>query len=215
MNMASYQYRKPHWGDTTVVKSYYHHNIISYTGKALSAIAGSHLDYFVRFKKITVPVKNYRQCFLPYYFRSISFFLICFDPSLKCTYPLSSSKHQIALSFPSLPRMLFLFEWPPWQRTNMTLVKVPQREEGKNEKKSWRETDAFFPSQTKSTNDTGILTLGLPKKDNETEERKKQQRTTIRGETRPTKRAEKEQNHKARPFPYYRPRDKTKTPDTT
>ena len=33
IKISSYQYRKSHWGDKTVVRSSYHHNGISYTGK--------------------------------------------------------------------------------------------------------------------------------------------------------------------------------------
>ena len=36
INMSSYQYRKSHCGDKTVVRSSYLHNGISYTGKKAS-----------------------------------------------------------------------------------------------------------------------------------------------------------------------------------
>ena len=36
IKMSSYQYRKPHWGDKTVVRLSYLHNGISYTGKTTS-----------------------------------------------------------------------------------------------------------------------------------------------------------------------------------
>ena len=36
MKMPSYQYRKSHFGDKTVVRSSYLHNEISYTGKMAS-----------------------------------------------------------------------------------------------------------------------------------------------------------------------------------
>ena len=53
IKMSSYQYRKPHYGDKTVVRSSYLHNGISYTGKMSSLywispqhIRDRYIDYF-------------------------------------------------------------------------------------------------------------------------------------------------------------------------
>ena len=46
IKMSSYQYRKSHCGDKTVVRSSYLHNVISYTGKMASLYWFSPLVYF-------------------------------------------------------------------------------------------------------------------------------------------------------------------------
>ena len=46
IKMSSYQYRKSHWGDKTVVRSSYLHNGISYTGKMASYIESGPRGHF-------------------------------------------------------------------------------------------------------------------------------------------------------------------------
>ena len=57
--MSSYQYRKSHCGDKTVVRSSYLHNGISYTGKMTSLYSFSPLVLLLR------PLCQYKQVVLP------------------------------------------------------------------------------------------------------------------------------------------------------
>ena len=78
-------------------------------------------------KTMTVPVAIYDN-FLHalFYSTHIPMFTVL-DPLLEFTYHLLSSWRKFALCIQSLLCMLFLFGWPPCQRSDMILLEVFQR----------------------------------------------------------------------------------------
>ena len=60
IKMSSYQYRKSHCGDKTVVRSSYLHNGISYTGKTTSLYWNDPLDLLD--KALAEPMSTFCQC---------------------------------------------------------------------------------------------------------------------------------------------------------
>ena len=77
-------------------------------------------------KTVTVPVAIY-DSFLPcpFYSTHIPMFTVL-DPLLEFTYHLLFSWSKFALCIQSLLCMLFLFGWPPCQRSDMILMEVSQ-----------------------------------------------------------------------------------------
>ena len=77
-------------------------------------------------KTLTVPVAIY-DSFLPcpFYSTLVPMFTVL-DPLLEFTYHLLFSWRKFALCIQSLLCMLFLFGWPPCQRSDMILMEVSQ-----------------------------------------------------------------------------------------
>ena len=77
-------------------------------------------------KTVTVPAAIYDSILpCPFYSTLIPMFTVL-DPLLEFTYHLLFSWRKFASCIQSLPCMLFLFGWPPCQRSDMILMEVSQ-----------------------------------------------------------------------------------------
>ena len=71
IKMSSYQYRKSHCGDKTVVRSSYLHNGISYTGKMTSLYWIRALNRMANFMQITFPINFPERKYYVYWLMNI------------------------------------------------------------------------------------------------------------------------------------------------